>query len=462
MTPPSAKKTYSLRYRLFGGILLTTLLIWCLTAVSSYLRAAHEAEELLDSHLAQSANLLLVLVRGHGHEDDLTTIAEHLAAQRAAALRDAQAPYNSSLEYEIENSDGAVLIRSAGMPAIPASNPAGYSDLDGPGDEDWRIFDKTSADGRYRVQVAQLMTVRNRVAVDVAKQTMFPVAIGLPLLLLLIYGLIRQLLQPLDRLASDIAARTSENLSPLLPNALPQEITPLVSTLNRLFSRLGQTLENERRFTADAAHELRTPLAALKVQTQVALLSQHPAPRQHALRQIEHGVDRATRLVNQLLRLARLDPMRRLEQLEAVDLGSAVAEALCPLQPQPGQQITVEGMEPPPRIEGDSDLLTIALRNLIDNAIRYGKADGVIRIAACCADGHCALSVHDDGPGVPPAIASRLGERFFRNPDNSVEGNGLGLTIVSRIAELHGARLIVANAPTGGFIATLAGLSLVR
>ncbi|MDR2189097.1 MAG: sensor histidine kinase N-terminal domain-containing protein [Azonexus sp.] len=452
MPEAAAKPAHSLRRRLLWGVLLVTLLVWSLAGIFSYMRAAYEAEELLDGHLDQTAHLLLALVQDNdNHLDDL-------ARRLATVLRNHNNIYKAPPEYQIGRGDGSVLLRSAGAPALPFAAAPGYDDFDGAGDYNWRMLNMVSADGRYRVQVMQSMALRDRVALEVAGQTIFPVVVALPLLLLFIVQLVRQVLRPLDRLADDIAARTPEALSPLPDDGLPREVAPLVATLNRLFGRLGQTLENERRFTADAAHELRTPLAALKVQTQVALLSEDRASRQHALRQIERGVDRATRLVNQLLRLARLDPLRCLEQREAVDLGHVVGQALGALQPPPGQRLTVDGMTPPPLIEGNADLLTLALGNLIDNAIRYGKADGLIRIAARCTDEHCDLSVSDDGPGIPPALVARLGERFFRNPDSGVEGNGLGLSIVRRIAELHGARLITANAPEGGFIATLAGL----
>jgi two-component system sensor histidine kinase QseC len=199
------------------------------------------------------------------------------------------------------------------------------------------------------------------------------------------------------------------------------------------------------------------------VQTQVARLSNDPQMRGHALQQIESGVDRATHLVNQLLRLARLDPLSSLENRQAFDLHTVVNDALAAIRganPDITQTIVNELPERPLLSEGDPDLLVIAVRNLIDNAIRYSGLASTIRITSVVDGSRCSLSVRDNGPGVPAAIQARLGERFFRNRETSVEGNGLGLAIVARIAELHGGSLAAGNLPEGGFAATLDRLHL--
>jgi len=453
---PGLRALSSLRWRLLRAVSVATLLAWSLAGVFSYTNAQREAEELMDGHLAQTARLLLALVRGNEHH--LGDLATRLATVRRVAQRSI---YEPPLEFQIGQADGTVLLRSPNAPSLPVLGVAGYSDIKR--NVSWRVLNMVSADGKYRVQIAQSIELRDRAALEVASQTVYPVVFVLPMLLALIYYSIRKTLRPLDELAKDIAARTPDTLARLPERETPQEVAPLVAALDRLFERLGRTLKNERQFTADAAHELRTPLAALKVQTQVAILSQEPQARNHALRQIEHGVDRATRLVNQLLRLARLDPMSHLDQPCAVDLRDVVDDVLHSLSaahPQAMQTLVDELPRQTLLIRGDADLLSIAIRNLIDNAVNYSGADSAIRLLARCADGYCALTVRDNGPGVPAALEGRLGERFHRGSGSGVEGNGLGLAIVARIAELHGGRLIAANHPDGGFAATLADLPL--
>lgn len=454
MSGAGCKPAHSLRRRLLLAISVATALVWGMAGVLGYLQAQHEAEELMDGHLAQSARLLLALVRDN--EDHLGDLAARLATVRGTE----QDIYEPPLEFQIGRGDGTILLRSTNAPLLPVLGVPGYSDIEREA-ESWRVLNIVSADGDYRIQVAQSMDMRDRAALEVASQTALPAVVVLPLLLLLIYFSVRRILQPLDALAEEVSARTPDTLDPLAERPVPLEVAPLVGALNQLFRRLGLTLENERRFTADAAHELRTPLAALKVQTQVAMLSQDPAMRQHALQQIESGVDRATHLVNQLLRLARLDPLNTLENRQRIDVHDLVGDVLGAIRsanPDIPQTIAVELPAQPLPIEGDPDLLAIALRNLIDNAVRYSGPTSSIRILATPSDASCTLTIHDDGPGVPAAIAARLGERFFRNRETRVEGNGLGLAIVARIAELHGGRFTAGNLPEGGFRASIEGL----
>jgi two-component system sensor histidine kinase QseC len=225
-----------------------------------------------------------------------------------------------------------------------------------------------------------------------------------------------------------------------------------------LLGRLSATLDNERRFTADAAHELRTPLAALKVQAQVAMATRDPAEQKHALAQVLAGADRATRLVEQLLRLARLDPVVRLpdpQQLDLTDLAAMAVEDAQAMAATKAQKLTLSVQDTPVAISGDRDLLGAAVRNLIDNALRYTPEHGQITVSASVEHGEPLLTIQDNGPGVPDAELPRLVERFYRGRDVSAEGSGLGLAIVHRIAELHGARLEVENLTGGGFSARL-------
>ena len=251
-------------------------------------------------------------------------------------------------------------------------------------------------------------------------------------------------------------SRSPENLSPLAGRAAPREAQPLVAAINRLLYRLNGSLENERRFTADAAHELRTPLAAARVQTQVAMLSTDMDKRNHALAQTLAGLDRATRLVEQMLRLARLDPLATLPDPTAVDLSQLARDVVAgSLDATRKCVIDVDIDDEKIVVEGVPDLLQVALRNLVDNAVRYSPEGSRITVALRREHGQPVLSVADNGPGVSETELPRLVERFYRSPEVVAEGSGLGLTIVHRIAELHGARLELANRAAGGLEARL-------
>lgn len=450
----SPDRVNSLRWRLLAAICAVVLLIWLLTGWFSYTKAQHEAEELMDGSLAQTARLLLAIT--HDNEDDLAELVARLETVRGAEDN----IYEPPLEFQIGLGDGSVVARSPDAPELPILGVADYNDIIRH-DQAWRVLNAVSDDGRYRVQVAQAIGLRDRAALEVAVQTVLPLVLIVPVLILFIYLSIKRALRPLDLLAREVSTRSPDNLAALPGKRIPTEARPLVNAINRLFQRVDRTLDNERRFTADAAHELRTPLAALKVQTQVARLGGDSPVREHALQQIEAGVDRASRLVEQLLRLARLDPLSSPPSNLPVDLGRLVDETIASAraaQPQATQEIRQVVPETPSIVRGDADLLQIALRNLIDNALRYSPPDCQICIEIRQDGGAFVLDVRDDGPGVAPAILARLGERFFRGQPGSSEGNGLGLAIVARIAELHGARLQLENRQDGGFSVSLNGL----
>lgn len=445
----------SLRWRLLAAVSVAVLLLWLLTGWFSYTKAQHEAEELMDGNLAQTGRLLLAITQDN--EDDLGELAGRLATVRGAADN----VYEPPLEFQLGLGDGTILARSIGAPDLPVLGVPGYSDIlrkDG----SWRVLNVASGDGRHRVQVSQSIGLRDRAALEVAGQTVLPLAIITPVLLLLIYVSVVKALDPLNRLARDVAARSADNLAALSRENVPNEVGPLVAAINRLFLRVARALDYERRFTADAAHELRTPLAAIKVQAQVAQLSRHAAQKARALRQIESGVDRATHLVEQLLRLARLDPLNVLPNSQPLDLLLLVEGTLANvIAANPVLTQTVRHELPPvaPRVFGDADLLGIALRNLMDNAIRYSPASSTIVIRLeDDGRGRVCLCVQDDGPGVPDELIARFGERFVRGRDSLAEGSGLGIAIVSRIMELHGGRFSAQNLATVGFAARLCGL----
>lgn len=452
IAPPqenTSRSAPSLRWRLLTLVSIAALVILGFAAALSYQQAKHEVQELMDGQMSKMAALMLVQARQG---------PEHLAELPAdlSSLR-GQDPLDNelALEFQIGAPDGTVLVRSPGAPAVAINGHLGLATIEQDG-QPWRSLILETADGSTRIQVAQSITDRNMEALEIATKTVQPLGVIFPLLLLAIYFSVRRGLKPLDDLTNEVLKRSPENLSPLAGRTAPREAKPLVAAISRLLFRLNGSLENERRFTADAAHELRTPIAAARVQTQVALLSADADKRNHALAQTLAGLDRATRLVEQMLRLARLDPLAALPDPTPVDLSeltrSVIAGTLdtarkCTIDVEMGDEKII--------VEGVADLLQIALRNLIDNAIRYSPAGSRITVALRRDAHQTVASVADNGPGVSDAELPRLIERFYRSTEAVAEGSGLGLTIVHRIAELHGARLELENRTEGGLEARL-------
>lgn len=443
----------SLRLRLLLTLLPATILIWLVAGVVSYKKASHEAEELLEGQLAQSAKLLMAQVR-HEKNDN----GKKIRALVEGVVGGERHPYEQALEFQIWGRDGALWLRSGNAPAEPLSSQPGYRDILHHG-QPWRMLAIWAPGGEFQVQVAQSLADRERVALEVATQVGLPIVLALPLLALLIYLAVRRAVRPLDLLAEGLSARNPDNLEALPENGdAPSEVRPLILALNRLLARLSITLDNERRFTADAAHELRTPLAAIKIQSQVALASTEEEDRRHALRQVRAGTDRASRLVDQLLRLARLDPLAGIAQASDVRLDEVAAQLVgevVPLARELGKSLSLVDSPDEVVVRGDADLLRVALRNLVENALRHTPDGCEITLGASLEKGQPLLWVRDTGPGVEEDELSRITERFFRGRDVTQEGSGLGLAIVRRVAELHGARLELANHPEGGLIARL-------
>ena len=439
----------SLRWRLLGLVSIAAVLIVGLAAALSYQQARHEVQELMDGQMTRMARLMLAQVQEDATH--LMNLPGFLAAQRGFRTSHSEL----TLEYQIGKPDGTVLVRSEGIPVDAFANALGFSTVIYE-NKPWRNLILETTDGAYRIQVAQSIRKRDKEALEISRKTTLPLAVVFPLLLVAIYFSVRRELKPLDELAHDVSCRSPENLSLLPDEATPREVQPLVTALNRLIFRVNNSLENERRFTADAAHELRTPLAAVRIQTQVAMLSEDAEKRNHALAQALAGVDRSTRLVEQMLRLARLDPLARLLTPEKVDLAELVRDVVAGLRDaSSATAITVDLDETVSLIDGDVGLLEIALRNLVDNSLRYSAPDSSVMVFLRSETVGLVMGVSDNGPGVKAEELPRLVERFYRGASVLAEGSGLGLTIVHRIAELHGARLELANREGGGFQACL-------
>jgi len=420
---------FSLRRRLLGLLLGGVAAAWLATMVFSYVDAHHEVDKLFDAQLAQSAQTLLALA-SHDEGDDIED------------LGDATHKYQRRLRFQIWRADGKLLMRSKNAPEAPLTATNGFSETRG-AEGHWRHFSQWNDEHSLQVQVSENHHIRDELIGHIAWRLLLPALFGLPLIGLWVWLATRHGLASLDGIARQIASRAPQQLQPVTPTAAPEEIRTMLEALNGLFQRVETALEAERRFTADAAHELRTPLAALQAQLQVALRARDDAERDRSLGQLQSGLSRASHLVDQMLQLARLDPESGLPDPKPVDLGT-LAEAVCaelgPLILDKNLDFALDAA-PGCIVTGQAEWLRVLIRNLVDNAIRYTPAGGLLRVAVAAKDQHCRLRVSDSGPGIPAGQRDAVLRRFHRLDQGTQPGSGLGLAIVDRIAELHGAQL---------------------
>jgi two-component system, OmpR family, sensor histidine kinase QseC len=430
---------HSIKRRLLVALLATILFAWIATLLLSYRDTRHELDELLDAHLAQSASLLIAQV---GHEVD--------------DIDDEHAPpvhrYSRKVAFQIWEKGKRLLLHSASAPNVPLSSQReGFSNSEIDGDK-WRVFSAWDDKHHFLVQVGERRETRDKLVVTVAKHLLQPLLITLPLLGLLIWFGVARGLRPLQELGRQVAARRPDNLAALEVAAAPVEVVPLVEGLNQLFARVRVSLDSERRFTADAAHELRTPLAAIKTQAQVARAATAETERRHALGNVLVGCDRAAHLVEQLLTLARLEPeSASLKHPERCNLHALAVTAVAELAPVAiDKDIDLQLAEGDAvHVPGEPALLTILLRNLIDNAIRYSPRHSVVRVKVANAGDGAKFTVIDQGPGIPAESRALVWERFYRVLGTGETGSGLGLSITKRIADLHGASIALSEGDAG-------------
>jgi two-component system sensor histidine kinase QseC len=306
-----------------------------------------------------------------------------------------------------------------------------------------------------QVFVGEQVASRNSILWAVLRSSLGPMLLALPLLALAAWWAVRQGVAPLRLVGRALAQRSPDALQPIAVKGAPTEMTPMLDALNGLFGRIAELLESERRFTADAAHELRTPIAAIRAQAQVALGAAADAERLHALQATLQGCDRAARLVEQLLTLSKLESGAA-HALVAVDLAALARQVVADAAPQAlGKQQAIEvDATGPCTVRGDATLLAVMIRNLVDNAIRYSPSGATVKLAVSNAQGVVRLCLDDSGPGMSPPDMERVGERFFRVVGSGQDGSGLGWSIMRRIAAVHGAIARVARS------ASLGGLSV--
>lgn len=436
-------KPHSLQGRLAGMVLGMVAALWAATAALTWVHVRHELGELLDSHLAQAA-ALLVVQQGAEIEDDAPGVD-------APTLH----PYAPRVAFQVFH-EGKLTLRSANAPAQPMLGPDrraqdGYSTVSHLGTT-WRVFATRGREQDVWVLVGEQVESRDEILWAVLRSTLSPMLLALPLLGLAVWWALRRGLMPLRLLGRTLAQRDPQDLKPVAPSGAPLEMEPMLRALNGLFERIGSLIEAERRFTADAAHELRTPIAAVRAQAQVALGAASDAERQRALQATLQGCDRAAHLVDQLLTMSRLESGTG-TALSLVDVAAVMRRVAADTAPAAlaRQQSMAVQADQPCIVRGDETLLAVLGRNLIDNAIRYSPPGAAVDVHVSSDRGEVRILIEDGGSGMSQADIERLGERFFRVMGSGADGSGLGWSIVRRIAGVHQARInVMRSAALGG------------
>jgi two-component system sensor histidine kinase QseC len=435
----------SLQGRLLLLVLGLVMGVWCATAVMTWLDVRHELDELLDGHLAQGAALLVAQQMRDNSEEgtDIEAPTLHRYAPKVA--------------FQVFH-EGRLTLRSANAPLLPMVDVqkrfrSGFRTtlIDG---MRWRVFATYGGERDVLVYVGEQMDSRSSILWAVLRSTLWPMLVALPLLALAVWWAVRRGVTPLRRLGRTLTKREPQALDPITLDGAPSEMAPMLDALNGLFRRIGELMASERRFTADAAHELRTPIAAIRAQAQVALAETDDARRGHALRATVAGCDRAAHLVEQLLTLSRLEGGAELES-KALELGALVRGVVADAAPaaiHKRQNIKVDADETC-QVRGDPAMFAVLVRNLVDNAIRYSPQGADIRVELARPPGHVRLLVEDSGPGMPEEEMARCGERFFRVLGSGESGSGLGWSIVRRIASVQQATVAIARSRRLGGLA---------
>jgi two-component system OmpR family sensor kinase len=427
--------THSLRQRLLVSVMTAILLAALFQAVSAYRGALQQADEMFDYHLQQ--------------------MAYSLRGGPALAVPGLDGEGNPDTDYVIQiwGPDGVPLFRST-QRAMPPRAVLGFSDVNVNG-LPFRVY--TVQTPYQTIQIAQDMSARTARARALAVRAMLPMTLIGPLLMLILWWVIRHSLAPLERTRQQVATREASDLSPLNESDLPDEVRPLVQELNLLFDRVHAAFEAQKSFVANAAHELRSPLTALKLQAQaLARLTDSATDegtRQIAIERLNQGIDRAVQLMNQLLVLARQEAAGESNPTwQSVDLQALVRTAVTEHLPQAlgrGIDLGVSTAETA-MVQGDPDALLILLRNLLDNALKYTPGGGRVDVGLVANGNSATLNVDDSGPGIAPAERERVFERFYRSPNVTASGSGLGLAIARAIANRHQATFQLDQSPELG------------
>ena len=448
-TPPRASR-FSLRRQLLVWLLLPQLVVWLMGGALAFRLALTYAEKAIDQSLTQSVRSLARQVKpfGSGLLIDFPRAAQDIIEQDP----------KDRVTYMVSSPPGSFLLGNGKLPAPPPSVPVLKNEpvlynvvIDG---KPMRIasidldFSQSITDQRMRVQVAKSLSVQQSIASELVRDVLFPLLLMVAVLSVLVYAGIQRGLAPLKRLESQLANRTAEALSPIELTQAPREVQSLATTLNQLLTTLRRSLSQEKRFLNDAAHQLRTPLAGLISQTELAMEEKDPEALRDRLGKVRTGAQRSAHLVHQLLSLARTEAEVHLVPLDIAALAREVAREWTPRALAAGIDLGYEGASSV-MAQGNKLLLREALSNLIDNALRYAGRDSTVTLRAATGAGQPLLEVEDSGPGLASADLEHAFERFWRGSELP-GGCGLGLAIVAEIAQRHRGSVTADNLPPHG------------
>lgn len=436
-------KKMSLRLRLIISFLIVSTCVWTAAAVISWQESRDQIDEFFDTY-----QLLLARQLSTADWTNLTADMQKKSNRLIENVDDDGEEEDEALGFAVFNRRGEMIFNDDenGRDFIYTPEASGFVNQKiGRKKDMWRIFWLTSADKNFTIAVGQELEFRDDAALELVEETLLPWLVGLSVLLLAVIWMVSRELRPLRRIADELSERDSDNLHPLSLSGQASEILPLIKAINTQFSRIEQMLQRERGFISDSAHELRSPLTALKVQLEVAQLADDDAAARHqALQKLNQGIDRSTRLVEQLLALSRLDSAAAAANDEPLDwpalVNAAVNEQL-PAAEEKKINIKTSTDGSAPTTCGQPLLWALLLRNLLDNAVRYSPEEAQISIELKDE----TLSVTNSNTVVAAEYLPRLKERFFRPAGQKSTGSGLGLSIVERIAELHRCRVALTN-----------------
>ena len=426
----------SIRARLLIALLTLVALVSLLAGALTYRRVLAETSTLFDYQLRQ--------------------MALSLRSQVSVAPRLELPPQQGDADFVVQIWDPFGTRVYLSRPGLPLINRAvlGFENLDLHGDT-WRVYGLQTVGGV--IQIAQPVRVREALARHAALRIAIPLLLLLPLLGGAAAWIVSSSLVPLRRIAAEVQRRDVHTLAPIAAIPVPQEIAPLIDALNHLLLRLQAAFQAQRAFVADAAHELRSPLTAVRLQLQLLDRAPDEAARIEARSELGAAVDRAIHLVEQLLTLARNEPRACGDELIPIALDAAAADAIADnhaLAQARGIDLRLQAM-PGCLVRGDREALRVLVRNLVDNGVRYTPAGGWVQVRVHPAGGATLLEVVDSGPGIPAAERERAFDRFHRRASAPEGGSGLGLAIVRAIAERHGAGVQLGDAPGGGLLASV-------
>jgi two-component system sensor histidine kinase QseC len=433
----------SLRTRLFVALVAMTVLVWSIAAGWTYVRTQADVERVLDARLVEAARMVSSLA------------ASGAVAKESARAAISSESYNRQLSCQIWTLRGRLVARSGGAPSQRLSNaPAGFSETQ-IGGETWRVYTVPRPDVGLRVMVGDNLRVRRRLISQVITGVLLPAAAGVVALAVLLWIVVDRALAPLQAIAAALVRRPAADLSPIEADGAADELRPMLSALNSLFDRLAAARVREAHLTASAAHELKTPLAGLKAQAQIALTSADTEVRLGALKQILLAVDRASRLVAQLLEMARQDAEQTVKPRPSwVSLRRAWSQVALDLAPAArARGVRLEFEDGPAEIHVAPEFLQSALRNLLENAVQYANSRVVGRLER--AGPGWRLIIEDDGPGILAEDLARVRERFYRGRRARGVGSGLGLSIVDLAIRHADLSLELSRGDLGGLAARI-------